>query len=149
VVVFNCIQETLDKTNLGQLKQGDRVNVERAMKLGDEFGGHQVMGHVDCIGTISKVVESPNNRQVFVRFEPVRPFFNYKLSAFSLKKAKFILAMEQVPRPQRLDLHRRRQSDGRIGGHLVGRALGCPHSRDPRAHHPRDQARRFHGQPRV
>ena len=42
-----AIKETLDKTNLGKLKSGDFVNVERAMKLGDRLDGHIVQGHVD------------------------------------------------------------------------------------------------------
>jgi len=68
VVSFDCIQETLRRTNLGALAVGDRVNVERAMKYGDEVGGHQVSGHVDCVGTIKEIVASPNNRDVFVHF---------------------------------------------------------------------------------
>ena len=42
-----AIKETLDKTNLGNLKTGDLVNIERAMKLGDRLDGHIVQGHVD------------------------------------------------------------------------------------------------------
>lgn len=68
VVTFDCIQETLRRTNLGGLKVGDRVNVERAMKYGDEVGGHHVSGHVDTVGTIKEIVQSPNNQDVFVRF---------------------------------------------------------------------------------
>lgn len=46
--------ETLAKTNLGQLQPGDRVNLERALRLGDRLGGHLVSGHVDGVGTIVK-----------------------------------------------------------------------------------------------
>ena len=53
-----AIQETLDKTNLGLLREGDGINLERAMKLGDRLDGHIVQGHVDqtarCIESISK-----------------------------------------------------------------------------------------------
>lgn len=42
-----AIKETLDKSNLSELKQGDLVNLERAMKLGDRLDGHIVQGHVD------------------------------------------------------------------------------------------------------
>ena len=42
-----AIKETLDKTNLGQLKVGHKVNIERCMKLGDRLDGHIVQGHVD------------------------------------------------------------------------------------------------------
>ncbi len=44
--------ETLKKSNLGKLKSGDRVNLERAMRLGDRLGGHLVAGHVDATGII-------------------------------------------------------------------------------------------------
>jgi len=46
-----AIQETLDKTNLGLLKQNEDVNIERAMKLGDRLDGHIVQGHVDQTAT--------------------------------------------------------------------------------------------------
>ena len=42
-----AIQETLEKTNLGLLKVGDLINIERAMRLGDRLDGHIVQGHVD------------------------------------------------------------------------------------------------------
>ena len=48
--------ETLRKSNLGKLKSGDRVNLERAMRLGDRLGGHLVAGHVDATGTIKSSV---------------------------------------------------------------------------------------------
>lgn len=45
--------ETLAKTNLGKLKVGKRVNLERALKAGDKLGGHIVNGHVDGVGKVS------------------------------------------------------------------------------------------------
>jgi riboflavin synthase len=51
-VRFQLGPETLSKTNLGQLRVHDRVNVERALTLGDRLGGHIVQGHVDGTGTI-------------------------------------------------------------------------------------------------
>ena len=50
-----AIKETLDKTNIGNLKVGDKVNLERAMKLGDRLDGHIVQGHVDQTGTCTGV----------------------------------------------------------------------------------------------
>ena len=53
-----AIEETLSKTNLGSLKLGSLINLERAMKLGDRLDGHMVQGHIDqtarCIETIAK-----------------------------------------------------------------------------------------------
>ncbi|MGC6480253.1 MAG: riboflavin synthase [Flavobacteriaceae bacterium] len=50
-----AIEETLQKTNLGQLRIGDWVNLERAMKLGDRLDGHLVQGHVDLVGVCEAV----------------------------------------------------------------------------------------------
>lgn len=52
-----AIQETLNKTNLGLLKENDFVNIERAMKLGDRLDGHIVQGHVDQTATCIIVLE--------------------------------------------------------------------------------------------
>lgn len=49
----DVMAETLDKSNLGKLKTGDRVNLERALRLGDRLGGHIVSGHIDGVGTIT------------------------------------------------------------------------------------------------
>lgn len=53
-----AIQETLDKTNLGKLKEGDFVNIERAMKLGARLDGHMVQGHVDQTATCTSAEET-------------------------------------------------------------------------------------------
>ena len=52
-----AIKETIDKTNIGDLQQGDIINLERAMKLGDRLDGHIVQGHVDQVGTCESVKE--------------------------------------------------------------------------------------------
>jgi riboflavin synthase len=49
---FQAGPETLAKTTLGRLAAGDRVNLERALRMGDPLGGHIVTGHVDCVGTL-------------------------------------------------------------------------------------------------
>jgi riboflavin synthase len=51
---FEVGPETLLKTNLGALKPGDRVNLERSLRVGDRLGGHFVQGHVDGVGTIAE-----------------------------------------------------------------------------------------------
>ncbi|WP_046743413.1 riboflavin synthase [Kordia zhangzhouensis] len=56
--VVTAIQETLEKTNIGTWKVHDRVNLERAMKLGDRLDGHIVQGHVDQIATCTAIEES-------------------------------------------------------------------------------------------
>ncbi|MCC6421508.1 MAG: riboflavin synthase [Gemmataceae bacterium] len=50
---FQAGPETLRRTNLGELRPGDRVNLERSLRLGDRLGGHLVQGHVDGLGRIA------------------------------------------------------------------------------------------------
>ena len=49
---FDVSEETIGRSNLGVLKQGDLVNLERALRLSDRLGGHLVSGHIDAVGTI-------------------------------------------------------------------------------------------------
>ena len=49
---MDLVEETLNKSNLGELTKGDYVNLERAMKASDRFGGHIVQGHVETVGII-------------------------------------------------------------------------------------------------
>ena len=53
-----AIDETILKTNIGDWKTGDIVNLERGMKLGDRLDGHIVQGHVDQTGTCIKIEEA-------------------------------------------------------------------------------------------
>lgn len=49
---FDCIRETLNRTNLGLLQVGDRINVERSLRVGARIDGHFVQGHVDGTGVL-------------------------------------------------------------------------------------------------
>ena len=59
-----AIKETIDKTTIGNLGIGEKVNLERAMKLGDRLDGHIVQGHVDETGVCSSNIEE-NGSTVF------------------------------------------------------------------------------------
>jgi riboflavin synthase len=50
--VFHVLSETLARTNLGALKNGASVNLERALKVTDRLGGHLVSGHIDAVGKV-------------------------------------------------------------------------------------------------
>jgi riboflavin synthase len=52
--VVAAVVTTLDRTMIAQWAPGDRVNLERAMRLGDRLGGHLVQGHVDALGTVMR-----------------------------------------------------------------------------------------------
>jgi len=62
----DCSAETVAKTTVGRWKPGTRVNLERALRLGDELGGHLVAGHVDGVGEVLSAV--PENASVRWRF---------------------------------------------------------------------------------
>ena len=69
-VSFDLIQETLDCTNLNSIQIGDRVNVERSAKFGDEIGGHLLSGHVYGTATIAHIENFPNNHVVALKVDP-------------------------------------------------------------------------------
>jgi riboflavin synthase len=60
-VSFDVMQETLNKTTLGILNAGDKVNIERSAKQGDEIGGHLLSGHVEGTASIAEIKQSENN----------------------------------------------------------------------------------------
>lgn len=64
---FDIIQETLDKTNLGLLKAGDEVHVERALRVGDRLDGHFVQGHVDGVATLIERIDIPTETRLRVQ----------------------------------------------------------------------------------
>ncbi|MDO5686997.1 MAG: riboflavin synthase subunit alpha [Neisseria sp.] len=66
-VDFDVMGETLAKTNLGALRAGDRVNIERAARFGDEIGGHVMSGHVMGTVTLMRVDEDAHNRSLWFR----------------------------------------------------------------------------------
>ncbi len=65
---FDTMAESLKKTNLGLLRSGSLVNLERAMSAGSRFDGHFVQGHVDTTGTITKINKLEGSWEVFIEF---------------------------------------------------------------------------------
>lgn len=61
LLYFDAMQETLRATTLGDLKAGDRVNFERAARIGDEIGGHLLSGHVHTTADIVAIDRPENN----------------------------------------------------------------------------------------
>ena len=74
-----AIRETIEKTNLGDWKKGDLLNLERAMKLGDRLDGHIVQGHVDQIGICKSINEA--NGSWYFTFE-----YDSKLNNITIEK---------------------------------------------------------------
>ena len=63
--IFEMIEETTKKTDLGNLKVGGVVNIERSLKVGDRLEGHFVLGHVDGVAIIKKILKKPKEVQVY------------------------------------------------------------------------------------
>ena len=65
-VSFDLIRETLENTNLGGLRMGSRVNIERSFRVGDEVGGHILSGHVAAAVVVTDIVAKPGLRRISV-----------------------------------------------------------------------------------
>ncbi|MFB3047923.1 MAG: riboflavin synthase [Nitrosopumilaceae archaeon] len=81
---FELIDETIKKTDLGNLKIGGIVNIERSLKVGDRMEGHFVLGHVDGVGIIKKIEKKP--KEIKLWFEIPK-----KLSKYVVKKGSIAL----------------------------------------------------------
>lgn len=79
LVSFDLMQETLRLTNLGALKAGDQVNIERAMTMGSEIGGHILSGHVYCTAELIERNVSENNLQLWFKL-PNKDVMKYILT---------------------------------------------------------------------
>lgn len=62
---FEMIEETTKKTDLGNLKEGGIINIERSLKVGDRMEGHFVLGHVDGVGIIKKIEKKPKEIKIW------------------------------------------------------------------------------------
>ena len=66
---FEMVAETMRRTSLGSVRPGDRVNVERSMKVGDRLEGHFVLGHVDGTATIIDKVEKQSETTMWLSLD--------------------------------------------------------------------------------
>ena len=71
----DVMPETLRRTNLGALRPGHRVNLERPLAVGDRMGGHFVQGHVDGMGKVLSAM--PENKALVVRYEAPPEIMRY------------------------------------------------------------------------
>ena len=82
--VFEMIDETTKKTDLGNVKAGSTVNVERSLKVGDRLEGHFVLGHIDGVATITKIEKKPKEVKIWFRIPK-------KLTKYVVKKGSIAL----------------------------------------------------------
>ena len=75
IVEFDVVPETLDRSTLGTLREGDEVNVEYSLRLGDKMGGHFVYGHVDTAANVLDVKSEGQGGRMRVEMPlPLRRF---------------------------------------------------------------------------
>ena len=82
--IFEMIDETTKKTDLGNVKAGSTVNVERSLKVGDRLEGHFVLGHIDGVATITKIEKKPKEVKIWFRIPK-------KLTKYIVKKGSIAL----------------------------------------------------------
>jgi riboflavin synthase len=66
----HVVRTSLDRTRFAGLRPGDRVNLERALRVGDRLGGHLVQGHVDGVGTVMRVTTREDARLLDLQVPP-------------------------------------------------------------------------------
>ena len=69
-LAFDVVPETLSRSTLGALVSGDRVNLERSLRMGDPMGGHLVYGHVDDTSTIQEIAPEGPGARVWCSITP-------------------------------------------------------------------------------
>ena len=66
ILTFDVSKETINKTNISNWKIGNVVNLERALRVGDEIGGHFVTGHVDTVLELKKIIEEDGSKILYI-----------------------------------------------------------------------------------
>ncbi|NWK02429.1 riboflavin synthase [Marine Group I thaumarchaeote] len=82
--IFEMIDETIKKTDLGNVKVGSTVNIERSLKVGDRLEGHFVLGHIDGVATITKIEKKPKEVKFWFKIPK-------KLTKYVVKKGSIAL----------------------------------------------------------
>jgi riboflavin synthase len=93
-LAFDVIRESLDKTNLGALRPGDQVHVERSLRVGDPVDGHFVQGHVDATGRL--LHQTATEQEYRLRIEAPEPFAKYLIPKGSISLDGVSLTLANV-----------------------------------------------------
>ena len=79
ILTFDVSKETMNKTNLSNWRIGKLVNLERALRVGDEIGGHFVTGHVDTVLELQKIIEEDGSRILYIKLnDEISPYIASK-----------------------------------------------------------------------
>ena len=66
MATFQIIDETIKKSCFSYIKKGDKVNIERSLKVGGRLEGHFILGHVDCIGKIERIEKNNTGSKIMI-----------------------------------------------------------------------------------
>ena len=95
IIGFDIVSESLEKSNLSNLKTNEIVNLERCLKLSDRIGGHLVQGHVECIGEIVSKESLLDGEVIFeVSFD--RDFLKYSIYKGSITLDGISLTIKDI-----------------------------------------------------
>lgn len=112
--------ETLARTTLGERRPGDRLHLERALRVGDRLGGHIVAGHVDATGTVR--TRRPLGRSIAMAFDAPEPVSRYLVSKGSIAIDGVSLTVNTVD-PRGFDVVLIPHTQGVV--HLADKAVGA------------------------
>ena len=93
----HVIRTSLDRTRFGDLRAGSRVNLERALRIGDRLGGHLVQGHVDGVGTVVRVTAKEDARLLDLEAPPEVAQVSIPLGSITVDGVS--LTVNAVPAP--------------------------------------------------
>lgn len=93
-LTFDAIPETLDRTNLGELRPGVAVNLERPLAVSARLDGHFVQGHIDGVGTVRSI--TPDENAVIIEIEPPEQLRHYLVEKGSVAVDGVSLTVAEV-----------------------------------------------------
>ena len=99
---FHIIRTSLDRTNFSTYRVGHRVNLERAVRVGDRLGGHIVQGHVDGIGTVRQVRDREDARLLDLEVPPDVARVSMPLGSVTVDGVS--LTVNALPGPQTIQI---------------------------------------------
>lgn len=128
-----AIPETMARTTLGELAAGSRVNLERALRVGDELGGHWVQGHVDAVGAVVSVerekdgvrvaIEAPEALRRFVAMKGSIAVDGVSLTVAAWKPPLFEVALIPYTLEHTVASHYRKGTRVNLEADLIARYL--------------------------
>ena len=98
----HVVRTSLDRTRFADLRPGDRVNLERALRVGDRLGGHLVQGHVDGVGTVLRVATREDARLLDIQVPAVVARVSVPLGSITVDGVS--LTVNAMPDPRTIQI---------------------------------------------